>query len=153
MRWTEEELRAYQDKNRPEPKQTGPTEDDEQILLMVWAEYSLAKLPELKLLFHIPNGGSRHPAEAGKLRAMGVKAGVPDLFLPVPRGIYHGLFIEMKREHGGHATPEQEAWLEDLAAMGYCCRVCHGFTRASDIITRYLSLNGTDDLEGSDPMS
>ena len=47
-------------------------------------------------MFHIPNGGSRNKLEASNLKKQGVKAGVPDLFLPVGRGSYHGLFIELK---------------------------------------------------------
>ena len=44
--------------------------------------------PDLELLYHVPNGGSRNKAEASKLKRMGVRAGVPDLVLPVPRAGY-----------------------------------------------------------------
>lgn len=50
-----------------------------------------------RLLFHIPNGGKRHGLEAMKFKAMGVVAGVPDLFFALARSGYHGLFIEMKK--------------------------------------------------------
>lgn len=53
--------------------------------------------PELALLHHIPNGGTRDAVEAKHLKQQGVKSGVPDLCLPVPRGQYHGLYIEIKR--------------------------------------------------------
>jgi hypothetical protein len=66
------------------------------------------------MLFAIPNGGARHKAIAGKLRAEGVRAGVPDICLPVPRGEYHGLFIELKRPKGGHVSEEQEAWISEV---------------------------------------
>ena len=68
------------------------SEHDEQVALFQWAGYQLGACPELALMFAIPNGGDRHPAVAGKLRDEGVKAGVPDIFLPVPRGKYHGMF-------------------------------------------------------------
>lgn len=60
-----------------------PTEAQEQMTLFSWAAMQSGKYPELNLLYHVPNGGSRHKAEAGRLRAEGVKAGVPDLCLPV----------------------------------------------------------------------
>lgn len=63
-----------------------PTEAQEQMTLFSWAAMQSGKYPELNLLYHVPNGGSRHKAEAGRLRAEGVKAGVPDLCLPVARG-------------------------------------------------------------------
>lgn len=72
-----------------------PTEAQEQMTLFSWAAMQSGKYPELNLLYHVPNGGSRHKAEAGRLRAEGVKAGVPDLCLPVARGQYHGLYIEL----------------------------------------------------------
>lgn len=67
-----------------------PTEEDEQIALFLWAKMASATMPELDLLYHIPNGGSRGKAEAGRFKASGVKAGVPDIFLPVARGGKHG---------------------------------------------------------------
>ena len=66
-------------------------EAEEQAALFRWALLSRGRIPELDLLFHIPNGGSRHPREAANLKRQGVKAGVPDLFLPIARGKYHGL--------------------------------------------------------------
>lgn len=63
-----------------------PTEAEEQATLFSWAAMKRGKYPELDLLFHIPNGGSRGKAEAARFKAEGVKPGVPDLFLPVARG-------------------------------------------------------------------
>lgn len=60
-----------------------PTEDVEQMCLFRWADAQSGKYPELSLMYHIPNGGKRGKAEAGRFRAMGVKSGVPDIFLPV----------------------------------------------------------------------
>ena len=52
--------------------------------VMDWARWNQNVHPELELLYHCPNGGSRNKAEAVKLKQMGVKAGIPDLCLPVP---------------------------------------------------------------------
>ena len=115
-----------------------PSEDDEQKTVMEWAMLMSRQFPELELLHHIPNGGSRHPAEAQKLKAMGVKAGVPDLFLPVARGGAHGLWVEMKRRKGGKLSPDQKAWIEALTAQHYTVIVAHGADEACDAIYQYL---------------
>jgi len=73
-----------------------PSESNEQIALFQWVSYQLKRYPELELLYHIPNGGHRYATTAKRLKAEGVKAGVPDLCLPVARGGYYGLYIEMK---------------------------------------------------------
>ena len=119
-----------------------PTEDAEQMTLFRWAALAAAVHPELSLMFHIPNGGSRHKAEAGRFRAMGVKSGVPDLFLPVPRGPYHGLFVELKRTRGGRVSPEQREWMDALVMQGYAAVVCRGWEEARREIEAYLKLEG-----------
>lgn len=95
--------------------------------------------PDLKYLFHIPNGGRRDVVEAKHLQESGVRRGVPDLFLPVPRGEYHGLWIEMKTETG-RTRPEQDWWIENLMELGYAVEVCHGWTSATRVLEWYLSL-------------
>jgi hypothetical protein len=116
-----------------------PTEAEEQITLFSWAEIQSGKYPELNLLYHVPNGGSRHKAEAGRLRAEGVKAGVPDLCLPVARGEYHGLYIELKRQRGGKASSFQTEWLSALSAQGYKAALCCGWQQAAEVIIEYLT--------------
>ena len=59
----------------------------EQVSLIDWCEFK--HIP----IFHIPNGGSRNVKAAKNLKRQGVKAGVPDLFVPVARRGCHGLFI------------------------------------------------------------
>ena len=116
------------------------TEAQEQEQLMTWAWMHRGAHPELLLLFHIPNGGRRDSGEAAHLMRLGVKKGVPDLFLPVARRGFHGLFVEMKREKGGRISEEQAAWLKDLNEQGYAASVCNGFDEAKDLIERYLGL-------------
>lgn len=101
-------------------------ESSEQILLVQWCDVQSFKYPELKMIFAIPNGGSRHKLEAINLKRSGVKAGVPDLFLPRPNGKYHGLFIEMK--YGKNKTTRnQDEWIKNLDKQGYKAVVCFGF--------------------------
>lgn len=120
-------------------KTTIPTvnESVEQINLFRWAAYASGGMPELGLLYHIPNGGKRDITTAKRLKAEGVKAGVPDLCLPVPRGIYHGLYIELKAGKN-KTTTNQNRWLDDLLKQGYCVAVCYGWEAASKVLTDYL---------------
>ncbi len=95
------------------------------------------KFPKLSLIFHIPNVGKRNACEAARFKRMGVKAGVPDLFLPVPRGGCHDLFIELKAPRG-KVSDHQRGWLESLKASGYAVSVCYGCDEARRDILRYL---------------
>ena len=115
-------------------------EDAEQATLMSWASMQTWKHPELALLFHIPNGGKRNAAEAARFKAQGVKAGVPDLFLPVARNDKHGLFIELKRREGGKVSENQNQWLKDLEEQGYECHVCKGWEAAAEVIKEYMGI-------------
>ena len=115
-----------------------PSESVEQSRLFQWARMQQGRWPELKLLYHIPTGGSRHRLEAIHLKQQGVRAGVPDLCLPVARDGCHGLYVEMKRIKGGRVSPEQVSWMEALQAEGYMVAVCQGWEMASDVILRYL---------------
>lgn len=117
------------------------TEEQEQIALFTWATLSVAigDHPELVLLHHTPNGGWRDKKTAGRLRAAGVKAGVPDLHLPIARHGYHSLWIELKRaDHSNHPSPDQEWWIERLRAEGHCVVVAYGSEEAIAAIEEYL---------------
>lgn len=123
---------------KPRDKRLLPREGEEQARLFHWAQMASGKYPELRLMFHIPNGGSRGKAEAGRFKAEGVKAGVPDIFLPVARGDFHGLFIELKRREGGRVSKEQRQWLNNLWKQGYMAMVCKGWDEARVVIEEYL---------------
>lgn len=114
-----------------------PTEDEEQTFVFSWAETVLHKWPELKLMHHIPNGGKRSKSEAVRFRAMGVKAGVSDIFLPAARCGCHGLYIEMKALDG-RTTKEQEEWIAAVREQGYFGRACYGAEDAIRVIKWYL---------------
>jgi hypothetical protein len=114
-----------------------PTEHDEQAALVEACLLLEGHHPELALLFAIPNGGERHIAVAARLKAEGVKAGVPDLFLPVARGGCHGLWIEMKVGRN-RLTANQLAWVERLRGQGYRVEVCYGYEAALAVLLEYL---------------
>ena len=113
------------------------SEAREQSALFGWLEWYGNICPEGKLAYHIPNGGSRNVIEARNLKLQGVKAGVPDICLPVPRGGYHGMYIEMK--YGKNTTTDaQNLWLEALREQGYYTAVCYSCEAAQAEIKRYL---------------
>lgn len=114
------------------------TETQEQIRLFAWALAERPRFPELKLMYHITNEGKRDAKTAAILKKMGLKRGVPDVHLPVARGPYHSLYIEMKRVTGATTTEEQDWWLEELRAQGNCTAVCYGWRAAAVMIEWYM---------------
>ena len=69
---------------------------------------------------------------------MGYRAGTPDLQILEPRGGYHALFVEMKREVGGKTSEEQKVFHEELRKRGYKVEVCHGGEEAVKVVGDYL---------------
>ena len=118
-------------------------ENQHQALVVKWSQQEAirSKWPELKLLFHIPNERICSVQQGANLKRMGVKRGVPDLCMPVARGAYHGLFIEMKTE-SGTATSDQKWWGDQLKAQGYMWAVCKGWESAVKLLEIYLNLPG-----------
>lgn len=112
-------------------------ESEEQQALFQWAKLAESKYSELKLLHHIPNGGKRSLLTAIRLKAEGVKAGVPDICLPVPRNKWHGLYIELKADKN-KPTALQNWWIEELSKQGHIAEVCVGWESAKDLIIKYL---------------
>ena len=125
-----------------------PTEHESQVAVIDWWAYECKKhrLPEFAL-FCVPNAGAgSQRGQAGKMKAEGVRRGIPDLCLAVPSndgvtynpGIFHGLFIEMKRK-GGKLSPEQREVHEYLQSAGYQVRTCYSTHEAITAITEYLA--------------
>lgn len=112
-------------------------EHEMQVSLFQWAAYNTVKYPELKLMFAVPNGGARNIVVARKLKAEGVKRGVPDIFLPVPRGTHAGLFIELKAGKN-KPTLEQKEWAQGLMSMGYHVVLCYSWEEAVERIKTYF---------------
>ena len=126
------------------------TEAQHQINVIRWSLTVRDRYPELALLFHIPNGGSRDLREAAHMKEQGVKPGVPDLCLPVPRGKYHGLYVEMKTPQG-RASADQKWWHEQLRKQGYFVTMAHGWKLAVKVIEWYLDREGgSEDGSGSE---
>ena len=103
--------------------------------------------PELSMLYHIPNEGKRSGRYGQALHDAGLKRGVPDLHLPVPKGRYHGLFIELKTANG-RPTEAQYWWLEHLKLQGYFAVVCRGYENTIRMLEWYLDLKEVSNDKG-----
>tara|TARA_R110000744_G_scaffold80963_1_gene159102 strand:+ start:405 stop:800 length:396 start_codon:yes stop_codon:yes gene_type:complete len=111
------------------PKGRVPTEHEEQRAFVSIFRKSFKPVR----IFAIPNGGKRGKAEAGRLKAEGVSAGVPDLF--VPEWL---LWIEFKRQTKGTVSKEQKEWHEYLTAIGHSVKICKGAEDAREIVLNFV---------------
>ena len=110
------------------------TEDQEQAEVIKWAN----RKPWGQFLLHIANETLGGKERVLRNAALGVRKGVPDLLLPIPRNGLHGLWIEMKRLDGGTVSRNQRAWIDALNTMGYRAVVCRGADQAIAEITEYM---------------
>jgi len=139
------------------------TESGEQKAVMAWAAVAMnygfdaangdwtklnelpkVPVPQLRWLHAIPNGGARDPVTAARLKAEGVKAGVPDLFLPIakwlsPSYAFHGLYIEMKKGVSGRQSKEQIDFEAHCMTASYRYVVCRNWREAADALKDYLT--------------
>lgn len=104
----------------------------EQVGFVNWFE---DRFPTVRI-FAIPNGGKRSITTAKKLKAEGVKAGVPDLYIPA-----WNLWVEMKRVKGGRVSPEQKDWHEYLESIGDTVIIGKGAEDASRKVLEFLKSN------------
>jgi hypothetical protein len=107
-------------------------------------------VPELEWYHAIPNGGARGDKRTAVIRGAGLKAegvrsGVADTFLPVQRGGYPGLYIELKkpserpkRGGSGGLSEEQLAFKAFVRSQGYGWCVCYGWREAASVLRQYM---------------
>jgi hypothetical protein len=114
-------------------------EDHEQMRFNMWFDKFLWK--KGCRWFHPPNGGGRTMTEGVKLKAMGVKRGVPDIIVPMSRKGRHGLVIELKRVDGvaSDVRSEQKEWLTWFGEQGWETHVCFGFEAAKKVVEAYFA--------------
>jgi len=116
-----------------------PTEHQEQKTFFAWCLRYSEDYDGINTIFSIPNGGNFDAIRGKLLKDEGLRAGIPDMFLPVARGVYHGLFIEMKVRKGGKVSDKQKLWLARLSKQGYKTTVCEGFGEARKTVMRYYN--------------
>lgn len=113
-------------------------ESAEQQAFFAWIRRWEPAFPELYLVHHVPNGGWRHPATARRMFFEGVRAGIPDVAVPIPRGDYHGLWLEFKA--GRKPTEHQRRVADMLTAQGYLVRVVRSAREAANTLANYLEI-------------
>jgi VRR-NUC domain len=113
-----------------------PTEQQEHFVAAAW-------LREMNIPHHhSPNGGYRDIREAAKFRRLGTSAGFPDLWIPLARKGYHGLYIELKRVKGGVLSDQQKYWRDLSIKEGYAWFEARGAQQMMDIVLNYLEAQG-----------
>jgi len=92
-------------------------------------------------LIKIVNEGTRTPKQAYQLRSIGMRAGLPDYYLPLPNAHWAGLWLEMKRRDRQRMVrdPRQDDWIAKLLKIGHYATYAYGWDEAASITTRYLS--------------
>jgi hypothetical protein len=120
------------------------TEHAEQRAFFAWLQIqiNLGTHPLARLAYAVPNGGERNLIVASRLKTEGVKSGVPDICWPVPRGVFAGLYIEMKVLPGGRVSETQEQWHGDLRSVGYAVAVCWSWRDARQCFLDYATGQG-----------
>lgn len=118
------------------------SESQEQKALVRWFNLQYPKMAGL--LFAIPNGSHlagdavTRAKKMHRMKAEGLRPGVSDLFLMIPRKGAHGMWIEMKADKGV-TSQAQNAFQLDAKEQGYAAITCHGFDMARGAIEEYLS--------------
>lgn len=118
------------------------SEQQNQIALFQWRDLWGKTKAGLSLMYAIPNGGMRSKKTASILKAEGVKAGIPDICLPIARGGYNALYIEMKRpayagKPKGTLSKKQKEVIAELREAGNKVVVCYGWEQAREEIVEY----------------
>jgi len=127
---------AKQPTVKPRTKRNAQPEAIEQAKVIAWARANERNYPFLWMLHSSLNGVKLSKMQAGKAKASGMLSGVPDLFLPVPRGSFFGLYIEMKNATG-RIMPNQSRYLKAVSDFGYSAVVCYSANEAIKTIENY----------------
>ncbi len=138
MTWEEFE-KSYRRKNRGK---AAHSEHDLQVSCVNWFRLQYPQL----LIYAIPNGGYRTYTTASTMKAEGQTAGIPDLCIPIARGSYAALYIEMKNGKAGRLSDIQKRMHLRLQKLGNCVAVCHTVQEFVSTVQKYLLLPENDKI-------
>lgn len=144
-------------KGRTRRQPPGASESDHGRALFSWVQAAQGGLPDLRLFYHVPNGGSRssktrvtadgrvvrYSPEAARMKGEGVRPGVLDYNLDIARGGFFGLRLELKAP-SGKLSAEQREWMVAERGAGYCAVVAYGWFAAREALLAYLALPLTE---------
>ena len=136
--YTIDELHALWDeaneKESKPRKRAEQHEHDLQVACLKWLRLAYPKV----LCYAIPNGGQRTERAGKWLKEEGVTAGMPDLHIPIPRGNYASLYIEMKNGKAGRLSDHQKELIPRLQAYGNKVVVCRTIDDFMNEVDAYL---------------
>lgn len=100
-----------------------------------WLGYTYPRA--FKVAHHIANEGKRSIAGGARLKAQGLKAGIPDIHIPIGLKGYHSLYIELKVPPN-KLTDSQVSMKKNLELEGNLCYVCYSLDEAMKVTTDYM---------------
>jgi hypothetical protein len=117
----------------------------EQTYLFNWARRQAKRFPGIEWMHASLNGAylqgdaTQRARRWGMLKAEGALDGVSDVFLPVARRGYHGLYIEMKAAAPARSqvSSKQKRFIDGMREQGYRAEVAHGWAEARALIVDY----------------
>lgn len=112
-----------------------PSEHDLQVRCLQWLHMAHPNT----LCYAIPNGAYTTKTTARKLVAEGVVHGIPDLHIPIPKGEYASLYIEMKNGTAGRLSEHQKIMIERLQGYGNKVVVCRTLDEFIAEVENYLA--------------
>lgn len=116
------------------------TEDSELIAFFDWLKWQEKLNPVLKVVHHVPNEGKTTLAGGARKKRKGCRAGIPDITCPIPKGEYHGLYIEMKKDRKQKPSITQKELMTILHSLGHCVRMAYTGEEAIKIFKEYMKL-------------
>lgn len=121
------------------------SEHAHQVALFNWSRMHEKAHPELRLMYAIPNAAKRSKRQGAYMKAEGLRAGVPDVCLPVARQGFHALYIELKRprtatQRAGTVSAAQSDMLDRLNQERNLAIVCYGWEEAAKAIIDYVGV-------------
>lgn len=118
-----------------------PLEEWEQEQYFKWVYSNQIRYPQLQLITGSMNGIRLSPKLRAYAKRQGLRAGFPDIDIPIPTAGYHGAKIELKRLKGGVVSSDQKRVLKLLAEQGYYAVVCKGWRQAVSTTLWYLGID------------
>lgn len=88
------------------------------------------------LILHIANEGKRTSSYGKLLKTLGMRPGVADIFIAMPRNGYHGAWIELKSAKG-KLSASQMLFLNDMFEQGYFTATAYSIDDAMKIVDEY----------------
>lgn len=113
------------------------SEFQESQALWEWCQLNSSAIPELGLMFHIPNEGKRSAITGARLITIGMVRGVFDYFWGFHYSTFHGVFIEIKTQKG-RPTEEQLEFKRKWEKFDYECLICYGWKNAAAFMVNRL---------------